>query len=182
MNWNIQTELPLWLIPVGLGLAFLLSWLSYHNKRAKQLFPPWSRITLIVLRSLTLLFIFLLFLGPKIISRVPTSVKPLFLLALDNSSSMRQGNQNEQDSLSMVNNINQLKKALEKDFDVHTYLFGEQLRTGDLPDFSDKATDYSLLFEELTMIHHADPVNGLLMISDGVFNPVSYTHLTLPTN
>ncbi len=170
MNWNIQTELPMWLVPIGLGLAVLLSWLSYYTPKAKQLFPKWARILLISLRSLTLLFLFFLFLGPKIISRAPTTVKPVFLLAVDNSASMKHGDSNASDSLILEDRLPELQAALKKKFDVFTYLFGDHLRIGNNPDFSDKATDFSLLFQDLTMIHHADPVNGLLVISDGIFN------------
>jgi len=170
LNWNIQTELPLWLVPIGLGLAFLLSWLSYHTVKARELFPLWARIILISLRTLSLIFIFLLFLGPKIISRVSSTVKPIFAAAIDNSASMRHGLETKADSLYLENSIHELQQELEKNFEVHSYLYGDQVRDGETPDFTDKATDFSLLFEELSHKHHADPVNSLLIISDGIYN------------
>ncbi len=170
MNWNIQTDLPLWLIPIGIGLVILLAWLSYYTPKAKQLFPKWARAVLIILRSLTLLTIFLLFLGPRIINRIPNKIKPLFILAVDNSSSMAVSDSLLGSQEKITDKVSYIRSALQEKFEVHTYLFGDDVEETDLPDFSDKATDFSILFEELTVKHHTDPVNSMLILSDGIFN------------
>lgn len=170
MNWNIQTELPLWLIPAGLGLAVLLSWLSYYNQKARQLFPEWARITLIALRSITFLFIFFLFLGPKIISRVQSKVQPVMLLGLDNSASMAIADSAGNEGPDYMAMVEGLRSELEKNFDVYSYLFSNELEEGDQPDFSGQASDFSILFDGLARKYNASPVKGMFVFSDGIFN------------
>ena len=142
-------------------------WFYYKSK--KQSFTQNIRILLFAFRSLTITLIVLLILNPKIIFTYQKKLKPLIVLAIDNSKSIRYLN----DSIDLLNAYNTLNQEVEKlsnNFDVKTITFGENVCDTCLPKFIETQTNISSVFKYIDINMQVNPPEALVLVSDGLIN------------
>lgn len=168
MTQQIQTELPIWLVSIGLILAIFLSWWSYAGKRNRELFNKALRLSLGTLRGLGFFLVFILFIGFLWKKQSTVNPKPVYVVAVDNSRSILTG----KDSLEQISELNALLESvhaeLENRFVVQSLVFGTDVRIASRMTFSDQSTNFGKLFSYLRDNYYTKPVKELLLITDGI--------------
>ncbi|WOD43329.1 VWA domain-containing protein [Hwangdonia lutea] len=156
----MQTETILYIIIAGI-LALLLALFQYIKGRQKV-----SKLNLIFsfLRFVTLFSVFLLLINPKFEQLTLTTEKPNLVIAVDNSSSIKHLKQDE-NALNVFDRLSQ-NKELSTKFNISKYTFGEQLNSFDSIGFSEKQTNISDAFSQLSEVYK-DTNTATILISDG---------------
>ncbi len=170
MNIHISTGQPLWFIVFCLLIAVGLSWILYRNDKALADLAKWKTWTMSVIRSIFLFILSFLLLSPLLNSIRRTIEKPIILVAQDNSESIVLNN----DSIFYKNkyseSVNSFVEALETDYDIRRYSFSENIDENYSIDFAGKASNFSLLFNEINNLYANRNVGALVFASDGSYN------------
>ena len=170
---SLLTRYPLWLIVfvilLGVGYAMFL-----YFRNDNVAFEKRQRAVMASLRGLAMSLIAFLLLAPMLKMIRKETDKPMIIIAADNSESVR----STKDSAFYINDYNkklqQLVKDLEKDYQVTTYLLGDEdklVDNGDFSlDFSDKSTNLSSVFDNINLLYSNSNVGAVVLLSDGIFN------------
>lgn len=160
------------------GLIFLISLLIasgvtlllYYKSRDVVELRPWQRALLMSLRFLAIFFVTFLLTGPLIKTLKKIIQNPVFILAIDNSTSVTNFSENAaivDEKLGMIEKIHQ---SLNEKFDVVNYTFGEEVKRGNTPDFKEKRSAYSDVIQSVYNNHFNENIGALLLIGDGINN------------
>lgn len=122
------------------------------------------------LRFLTTLLLLVLLLQPALSLVRRIKVKPILVIAQDNSASLLNGG----DSLFYRNGYGETLRSklalLEKDFNVEWLTFDKQVKKGAIPDFKGHYTDVSAVFDYVRDNYVVDKPKAMLLLSDGIYN------------
>ena len=168
---GITTEWSLFWILGCIALAFILSFLLY-SKRLSTSFKS-TRSILFALRFLTIFLLSFFLLKPFINSQSVLKEQPIVTIGIDNSSSIVEHSNSSFTTDDFNNNINSLIEELSLDFDVEQYTFGEQIKRGGDVNFSDRLTDFSAYFNEISDLYSNRNVVANIVVSDGIYNSSS---------
>ncbi len=171
---KLLTQYPLWLvifaILLGVGYALFL-----YFKNNNIVFEKPMRIAMASLRGLAVTLIAFLLLAPMFKRTVKQTNKPLILVAVDNSESVK----SNKDSAFYTNEypaqVQKMIAELGEDYDVKTYLVGDEDHlVGDKEtfaiDYSDKSTNLASLFDQVNLLYSNQNVGAVVMLTDGIFN------------
>lgn len=170
----LLTEHPLWLaifaVLLGVGYAFFL-----YYKNENIIFEKRPRIIMAALRGLAITLIAFLLLAPMLKLTVKKSEKPMVLVAIDNSESVKSTKDSAFYKKEYPAQVQNLIAELGNKYEVKTYLVGdEDYLIGDKEplsiDFSDKSTNLSSLFDQVNMLYSNRNVGAVVMLTDGIFN------------
>ncbi len=155
---------------LGAGIALLL---YFRNK--KDELPRRLIRFLAVLRFLAVSLISFLLLSPLIRSVNRTYEKPVVILAIDNSQSVRMVRDSAYYLTEFRQKLSQLADALNREYDTRIYTVGDKLQLIDdqsfsMLSFSEKQTDLSSLFEEVESSYSNRNVGAILLATDGIYN------------
>lgn len=117
----------------------------------------------VVLRFLTALCILLLIINPKYTKYKTYLEKPLLNIGIDNSSSIS-FLKLEDDAQRLLSQIKQSDKLKER-FDISYYSFGDNIKNGTTPSYTDNQTKISDFFKSLDKLNTKP--GATVMISDG---------------
>ncbi len=145
-------------LSVIIALLLALFQYAYRSKLNKL------NILFIFLRFVTYFSILLLLINPKFEKIKYYNEKPNLVLAIDNSSSIKFLEQDE----NVENLLEAIKsnKELNNKFNIDYFSFGNELRTLDTIEFDDRRTNLSRVFSDLDQIYK-NSVSPTLLISDG---------------
>lgn len=166
---NLQIQYPsyyiVFCILAGLALAALLYYKSnYFRDQSKKLSLPLG-----TLRFLGVTGISLLLLAP-ILKRLFTETKrPIIVIAQDNSESLQSSYKQEELS-SLNNNIEDLKNALNTNYDVKHLEFGAAVNESPTLDYSDKVTNISNAFDYIYDNYSDQNLGAVIITTDGIYN------------
>lgn len=114
--------------------------------------------------------ILILLLNPLITSSRKRTEKPVFVVAIDNSESMVLS----ADSTFLKNELPAKMEALQENlgekYEVRTILFGEKVSDNRQPDYTDRLSNFSGLFDEVRSRFYGRNLGSILILSDGIFN------------
>ncbi|ULC58243.1 VWA domain-containing protein [Flaviramulus sp. BrNp1-15] len=156
----MQTETLLYIILAAI-VALLVALFQYINKKKSM-----SKLNMLFsfLRFISVFSVLLLLINPSF-DQVKLSIeKPNLVIAIDNSSSIKHLNQNEQTSKfieSLTNN-----QDLKEKFNIELYTFGESLKTFDSLSFSENQTNIFNAFSQLSQVYK-QTISPTLLITDG---------------
>jgi hypothetical protein len=170
LSINIITELSLWLsllcVALGAGYAFFL----YRKEEKFSETSPWLIKVMALSRFLLVSFLAFLLLSPFIKTLFNKVEKPVIIIAQDNTSSILLN----KDSLfykgKYLEELERLKTKLGEEYEVKTYIFGEDLIEESNVDFTEKITNLSNAFKEIENKYYSRNVGALILASDGIFN------------
>ena len=176
----IEFNIPyarLWLLLILLLAAGTAAWLYFQRRRSATDLPYKIALLLASLRFLSFTTIAFFLLLPMIPLQAEKGQQKTFLLALDNSASMK----SQADSLQRILTI--VRKLLPPDVAVDTLLFGERVGTEDSLTFSHSFTNGGALLNYIKKRYTSTALLGSLVLSDGIFNrgvPPHHTSYSLP--
>lgn len=148
--------------------------LLYYKNRSEEL-SQWLVRLLAVLRFVSVFLISFLFLSPLIRSMHRTFEKPVIILALDNSQSIRMGRDSGYYQSEFQQDIKELINTLNKDYDTRIYTVGDRMKAVDDPSspfltFADKQTDLASLSDEVESGFSNRNLGAIILASDGIYN------------
>ena len=150
---------------VGIALALLL---YFRNK--KQHYGKPLTWVLFVLRALMGALVTLLLFNPYIRQKVSSVEQPALILVHDNSASVKLSKDSVFYQSAYPGQLGSFKDALDRDFQVDAYLFGQEVRDFDQLDFNDQLTDLSSMLQAIDRKYYKRNVGGVLLFSDGLYN------------
>ena len=165
----MKIGIPFWmyLVAAGMGIAFALL-LYFKNK--KQHYGKPLTVVLFVLRALIGGVVTMLLFNPYIRQKVSKVEQPIVVLAHDNSASIVLSKDSMYYKESYPTQIAVFEESLKKNFQVDEYLFGQEVRDGNMLDFTDQLTDISALLQSVERNYYKRNVGAVLLFSDGIYN------------
>ena len=155
------------LVAVVAGLA-LATVLYFRNKR--QHYGKALTITLFVFRSLIGFGVVMLLFNPYVRQGVSVLEQPTVILAHDNSASLVLSMDSMFFKEEYPSKLESFREALNQDFQVDEYLFGQEVRNFDQLDYNDQLTDLSLVLQNIDRRYYKRNVGAVLLFSDGIYN------------
>lgn len=171
---SLLTEHTLWFLPllllIGAGYAFFL-----YYKNENIVFDKKQKWTMAILRGLAISLIAFLLLAPMLKMTLKQSDKPVILIAIDNSESIKSNKDSLFYKKDYQKKVNDIVSAFGKKYEVKTYLIGDKDRpnaTNTLPkiDYSDKSTNLSSIFDQISMLYANRNLGAMILLSDGIYN------------
>ncbi len=137
------------------------------------------KVALATLRFFYVFIIAFILFSPLMRLRVRVVEKPQLYLALDMSKSM------SGDSVAAVNGAERLSEELREKFNVKELSFGKSVYNGFSGGSSDNATDFSALFDKISLLQNPETPSAVIILTDGNYNygasPLySYQNVSLP--
>ena len=170
---SLLTQYPFWLaiFAVLLGVGYAL-FLYYKNENI--VFEKRSRIVMASLRGVAMALIAFLLLAPMLKMIRKQVDKPVIIFSIDNSESIQSGKDASCYTSEYPKQLQKLINDLGKQYDVDAYLVGDDNLLIDNEkvsvDFSDKSTNLSSLFDEISLLYSNRNVGAMVMLSDGIYN------------
>lgn len=152
-----------------LGVAYSAV-LYFAGRRKDAALSRSLRWGLSVIRCVTVTIIAALLLAPMMKREVSQKEKPIVVVAQDNSQSVLMCRDSAFYTREYRQQMERMVKDLEKDFDVHCYTFGEEVREHPSPDYHELQTDISAALIDLKGRFEGRNVGAFLLTSDGIFN------------
>ncbi len=150
----------IFIILAGL-LALLLALFQYWNTSKRKSKLNW---TFVFLRFITIFSILLLIINPKFDHVEFYTEKPNLVIAVDNSSSVKDLNQ-DGNTLKLVESLTQSVKLNNK-FNLEVYSFGNDLNSKDSLLFNKQQTNISNAINQLSQIYK-ESISPTVLITDG---------------
>jgi len=170
---SLLTQYPLWLaiFAVLLGIGYAL-FLYFRNDNVA--FEKRSRIVMASLRGLAMALLAFLLLAPMLKKIRKQTDKPVLIFAIDNSESVQSGKDATYYTTDYPKQLQKVVSDLAKQYDVDAYLVGDKNLLADNEnvnvDFSDKSTNLSSLFDEVSLLYANRNVGAMVMLTDGIYN------------
>ncbi len=170
---SLLTQYPLWLaiFAVLLGIGYAL-FLYFRNDNVA--FEKRSRIVMASLRGLAMALLAFLLLAPMLKMIRKQTNKPVLIFAIDNSESIQSGKDATYYTTDYPKQLQKVVNDLAKQYDVDAYLVGDKNLLADNEnvnvDFSDKSTNLSSLFDEVSLLYANRNVGAMVMLTDGIYN------------
>jgi hypothetical protein len=169
---SIVFEQKYWALVLIISLLFAVGLtliLYFRNEDTRDLTVVQKRI-LMALRFLTVFFVSALFTAPLIKTLKRITELPVIVLAVDNSLSMK-GLPGTPDHTSDITKMaEKISKAMEDKFNVVQYTFGGKTTLQNVPDYSEKGSDYSQMMQSVYDNHFNENIGALVIIGDGNYN------------
>ena len=165
----MQAGLRVWMIAVALLAGLAVAALLYY-KNKKQHYGTFLTALLFALRTLSVGTVVMLLFNPFIRQTSNTVEQPVVLLAQDNSASLVLGRDSAFFKTQYFERFSSFHNALQSDFQVEPYLFGQDVHDFDSLNFSEQATDVSNLLNTLNRRYYKRNVGAVLLFSDGISN------------
>ena len=160
-----------WILLAATLVAAGITLLMYYKSKDTTELTSFQKRTLMGLRFISV-FLIVFLLGAPLLKTLKKIVqKPVIILAIDNSESMK-GYGDQNDARSRIPNlISELRIKFEDNSDFIGYTFGEKLtplnpETG----FNEKRSAYGNAIQEIYNRHFNQNIGALIMVGDGIYN------------
>jgi hypothetical protein len=167
---SIVTEYPIWLSILCIALGLLYAYLLYGKQVKYEGLPSWIKYAITATRFVVITILSFLLLSPLIKTIFRNVEKPVIIMAQDNSSSILAHTDSNYLKQEYASKLNELVAKLEEKYDVKSFLFGEKINEGTLPDYKDKTTDFEQLLNELQNRYVNRNLGAVVIATDGLYN------------
>ena len=149
------------LIILAVFIALFLAFFQYiyKNKEESQL-----KYWLSFFRFITFFSILLLLINPSIKKEIFEIIKPNLIVAIDNSSSIK--NSSQENTVNATLNLLKEDSALNDRFSIDYFSFGSELKIADSLNFNESQTNLFLPFDEFSKIYKEKQA-PVIIITDG---------------
>ena len=158
--FHFQFSYPSYWILICLTFSIILSYILYYDKNSKRILK--KSLVYLLLRFFSLFFISLLFLEPISKSFVYNKNRPIFLVFVDETESVR--------NYELKNDIKEFISNFKKDLDIKTFHFSDEVYDGLPINYDGKETNINSIFDFIKKKFARKNVEGILLITDGIVN------------
>jgi hypothetical protein len=166
---GIVFEYPFWFILLCFLAGGAYAAGLYLRDRRSGFSTPTRRV-LAAIRFVFITILSFLLLSPLLRTVNTTREPPVILVCQDNSLSVPLNKDSVFYREKYLADLQELKSALGKKYTVRSYAFGESFVSDKTIDFSDRLTDISAVFAEVTNRYANLNVGALVLASDGIYN------------
>ena len=166
---GILTSYPSWFLLLCIVSGFLYSSVLYLNNKRKT-FSRTYKILLYSFRFITITLITFLLLEPLIRINKKHYNWPIIAVVQDNSSSIISGSDSAYIKENVLPNIEDWISANSEKAEIIHYTFGEEFSENNIINFTESSTDISQVFEEIKNRYYNKNLQGIILISDGIYN------------
>lgn len=170
MNIQFLTELPTWWVLICLAAGFLYAFVLYRKDHSFDSVHPWMRKFLFALRGILVFFLCILLLTPLLKTLTREKEKPLIIIAQDNSQSIVLNKDSAYYRQGYKKQLEDFANGLKKKFEVKEVNWGDKVSDGIDFSFSEKQTDFSTLFSQISDRYEDRNVGAVVIASDGLYN------------
>lgn len=169
MNYDIYInhEWYFFLLCILIGLVYTL---LLYLKNKKSVLSNKQRIALGIFRFFSSSLVALLLLSPLVKQKLTEKEKPIIIIGHDNSSSIMLGKDSAYYRNDYLAQLQQTIDELKKDYDVHSYLFGQATRNGNAIDFADNKTDMAEFISSIKKQYENRNIGAIVLAGDGIYN------------
>ena len=169
---SILTDYPWYFFIFCLLLGAGVSFITYHRNSINDAgnrykWPVWL---LMALRFLTVSLLAFLLLAPVIKTLFKKVEKPVVVIAMDNSQSILLNKDSVFNRTKLPAELDKLRESLADKYNVRMYTFGGKLNEKDKPDFKDRQTDLSGMYDEVYNRFYNQNIGAIITLSDGIYN------------
>jgi hypothetical protein len=150
-------------IALGIGYAFLLYGIPSRTEGS-------ARKLLFGLRAVLVAFLAFLLFAPEIKIAKTILEKPLIILAQDNSASIGISEPRNFNTEKYAADMKALNEKLSADYEVKTFSFGDDIKTGLSFNYNKKLTDIASLFQLVNDQYVVRNIGAVIIASDGIYN------------
>lgn len=169
---QINTAYSLWLLIPCLLAAAGATWLLYTKNpfgdEVSKRSPLY--IGLMAIRFLTVFFLCFLLLAPFVKSSTKKVQKPIVVIAVDNSESVKASKDSAFYKTEYPEKIKTLAAELGKDFDIKLYDLADRVSENATFEYNGKQTNLSSLFNEISGQYENQNLGTVIVASDGIYN------------
>jgi len=158
-----------WTVIPVLGVGLLYAAILYFKNPLNKLSNSVS-IFLAIFRFLVVSLLGFLLLSPTIRTRIKHIEKPIIVIGQDNSRSILMTKDSIFYSDTLPNEITNIITQLSKEKTVDSYIFGEEVIEGAVPDYTDDNSNYSSFITTLKQNYTGLNVGAVIIAGDGIFN------------
>ena len=133
-----------------LGLIYAL---GFYFKNKDSILSTKATIALGVLRFCSASLLAFLFLSPLVKQKLTHKEKPIIIIGQDNSASLLYCKDSAFYKGEYQTLLSNTIADLQKDYEVHSYLFGQSTKTGNEITFTDNKTDISNFVDEIKPLY-----------------------------
>lgn len=167
---SLEFSSPAWYVLICILIGLLYSFIFY---RKEKLFNDVNKVVVYVmafLRFTSVCILTLLLLEPLIEIENQIIEKPVLVIAHDNSESLLVNKGSSFINSDYLISLASFKEKLEKNYEVKTFTFGDEVKAGLEIDFTDKQTGVSDLVEDLYNRYYGRNLGAVILASDGIVN------------
>ncbi len=169
MHFGIITESPIWFIFFCFLTGAVFAFALYFRENRYDI-PKKVKYLLATSRFFLISILVFLLLSPLLKTSTKEYDHPLVILAHDNSQSVVLTEDSSYYSDAYIVEVKQLYQDIEEDYETINYLFGDSVGQGSDIAFSDKTTDISSIFKDISNRLENRNVGAMLLFSDGIYN------------
>lgn len=172
---SLLAEYSLWLLIPCLALGAIYALILYYRNRTVE-YEKKPLLTMALLRGLSISLIAFLLLAPMTKLTSKKSDKPLIFFAIDNSESIVNGEDSAFYRNDYITELNQLMDAFGDQYEKNVVFIGEkndyqqQGEKSVYPDFTDKSSNLSSIFDDISKLYAHRNVGAMVLLSDGIYN------------
>ncbi|MCB9033599.1 MAG: hypothetical protein H6553_07165 [Chitinophagales bacterium] len=169
MKASFILSYPWWFILFCICFAIIGAYIIYGKKKyiVYDGESKWLKYILFALRSLALFLIAFLLLTPLLKSKQTKKEKPTIILLQDNTLSLKNNIKNKDQ---YFDDVEQLKKAIQKDYDLLSFNFGDVLQSDAALNFNEQQTDINAVIDNVFTSYDNKNLGAVIIASDGIFN------------
>lgn len=168
-GYSFITDFPAWFVGLCVLGGLVYASVLYAANPANR-FGILATRMLFAFRFLAASIVLLLLLSPYLLKQQRQTEQAVILLAHDNSASVLLNRDSTFYTTEYLLRLDSLKKRIDQSFGTASYLFGQQVREGSMPDFTDQRTDMAMLLRQLASTWQRKNIGALVLFTDGIFN------------
>lgn len=169
----LTSEYSLWFLPLCVAIGLAYAAILYYKIEKPEL-PLWVKRTVFALRTLAMSILAFLLLNPLVKSTQKEKIKPIILVGVDNSASIRYTKDSLYYKQAFQQQLQGITQSLGQDYQVETILMGDTLRNSLNLDFEDKKSNLADIFDYAQKKYINRNLGAVVFISDGIFNAGSH--------
>ncbi|MDR2868254.1 MAG: hypothetical protein LBV46_01785 [Bacteroidales bacterium] len=172
---EIVAQYSLWFILLAVLLGAAYAFVLYFRDKNVE-FEKRPKIIMALCRGLSVTLIALLLLGLMIKLSIKETEKPILILAVDNSESLRLIPDSNYYKNIFPAEYQKFIKELDDRFEIRNYLLGSspkevgQDTLADNIQFNQKSTNLSSIFDEVSQLYGNRNVGAMVLLTDGIYN------------
>lgn len=166
----IEFNYPIWYVVICIVLAITYAFLFYWREKSFTGIAKWLVYGMGIIRFLVAMVLALLLLEPIIQNEKQKIEKPIVVIAQDNSESILSNKDSSYYTTKYAEELKQLISTISENYEVHSYSFGSSVSEDISFAFSDKQSDFSILFDALYAKYYGRNLGAIILASDGIIN------------
>lgn len=167
---SLILDFPKWFLLLCPLTGLLYTAVLYFRDKSLNEIPVIIQRIMAVLRFVAVTVIVFLLLGPFFRAEKKQIIKPVIVVAQDNTQSLVIGKDSSYYRGKYLAEFQNFINKISEKYDVKTYTFGNEVKEGLSVDYSEKVTIFNDFFKEIYTRYVNRNLGAMIIASDGIYN------------